>query len=286
MTVKHILLPLTGEATSADAAICGMTLAKQLGAHVTVGYEDELGPFYITPDFGLSAASYGLFYEQMQKVRQDRKKQARGYFDRAVGTTKLPIVSAPVCRQGSTMWIDDEGGNDAPISAFGALTDLVVLDAPGNRPSPPAWNVVEAALFGAHRPALIVPAGTTSINLSSALIAWNGSEQAAKAVEHALGMIPQNAKLTVLQIGELKPGRMSTEKLMDYLGWHCFEAELRQVDDRPHATSQIILDEAKGCGAGFIIMGAYTHSRTRELLLGGVTDFMLRQAPVPVLMAH
>jgi len=286
MSIKHILLPLTGEASSADAAICGMALAKQLQAHVTVGYEDELGPFYIVPDFGTSAASYGLFYEQMQKVRSDRKKQARAYFDRAVGAIKLPIVSAPTCKQGSTMWIDDEGGNDAPISAFGALTDLVVLDAPGNRRSPTAWNVVEAALFGAHRPALIVPTGITSIDLSHALIAWNGSEQAAKAVEHALHMIPEEAKLTVLQIGELKPGRMSAEKLMEYLGWHCFDAELCRVPDRPDGTSQAILDEAKRAGAGFIIMGAYTHSRTRELLLGGVTDFMLRQAPLPVLMAH
>jgi hypothetical protein len=112
MSVKHILLPLTGEASSADAAICGMALAKQLQAHVTVGYEDELGPFYIVPDFGASAASYGLFYEQMQKVRSDRKAQARAYFDQAVGTTKLPIVSAPTCKQGSTMWIDDEGGHE------------------------------------------------------------------------------------------------------------------------------------------------------------------------------
>jgi hypothetical protein len=286
MTVKHILLPLTGEATSADAAVCGLTLAKQLGAHVTAGYDDELGPMYIAPDFGASAANFGLFYEQMQRVRNERKAQARTYFDRAVGKTKLPIVSAPVCKQGSTMWIDDEDGNDAPIATFGALTDLVVLDSPGNRKSPPAWNVVEASLFGAHRPTLIVPSGTTSVDLSSALIAWNGSEQAAKAVEHALGLLPADAKITVLQIGELKPNRMSASKLMDYLGWHCFEAELRLVPDSPYETCQIILDEARRVGAGLIIMGAYTHSRTRELLLGGVTDFMLRHTPRPVLMAH
>jgi len=286
VTVKHILLPLTGEATSANAAVCALALAKQLDAHVTVGYEDELGPMCVSPDFGASAATYGLYYEKMQSVRQDRKKQARSYFDRAVGTTKLPIVSGPTCKQASTMWIDDEGGNDAPISAFGALTDLVILDAPGNRKSPPAWNVVEASLFGARRPTLIVPPGTTSVDMSNVLIAWNGSEQAAKAVEHALGMIPETAKVTVLKVGELKPGRMSVRNLMDYLGWHCFEAELRQVPDRAHATSQIILDEAQRAGAGIIVMGAYTHSRTRELLFGGVTDFMLRQSPLPVLMAH
>lgn len=286
MTIKHILVPLTGESSSADTAICGLTLAKTLGAHVTAGYEDQLGPMYVAADFGGTAAAYGMFYEQMQKMRLDRKKRARTHFDGAVKATSLPIVSAPVCKQGSTMWLDDEDGNDAPIASFGALTDLVVLEAPGNRRSPPAWHVVEEALFGARRPTLIVPPNTTSVDLSRALIAWNGSSEAANAVERALDLLPATAKLTVLQVGELKPGRMSSEKLVDYLGWHCFEADLRRVPDRPNETSEIILSEARRAGAGIIIMGAYTHSRTRELLLGGMTDYMLRSTPLPVLMAH
>ncbi len=184
------------------------------------------------------------------------------------------------------MWIEHKGGTDAPISAFGPLTDLIVLNAPGNTLSPAPWNVVEEALFGAHRPAMIVPYGTRAIDVTNALIAWNGSAEAANAVEHALDLLPPGAKITVLQIGELKPGRTSAEKLVDYLGWHCFEADLRRLPDRPNETYQIILDEARRVNAGFLVMGAYTHSRTRELLLGGVTDFMLRSTPLPVLMAH
>lgn len=286
MTIKHIVLPLTGEPGSADAALCGLTLAKMLGAHVAAGYEDELGPIYLTPDFGGSAAAYGLFYEQVQKARADRKRQARGHFDRAVKATSLPIVSDPVCRQSSTMWVDEEPGSGAPISSFGALTDLVVLESPANRRSAPAWNAVEAALFGARRPTLIVPSGTTSVDFSRVLVAWNGSSEAASAVERALDLLPPSARLTVLQVGNLKLGRMSSEKAVDYLGWHCFEAELRRVPDRKDETAQIILDEAQRAQAGLVIMGAYTHSRTREFLLGGVTDHMLRQASVPVLMAH
>jgi nucleotide-binding universal stress UspA family protein len=286
MAIRHILLPLTGESSSAAAAVCGLTLAKTLGAHVTAGYEDEMGPIYVAPDFGGTALAYGAFFEQLQKLRVQRKKIARGHFDRAVKATSLPIVSAPVCKQGSTMWLEDEAGSDAPIASFGPLTDLVVLEAPGNRRSPPAWHVVEEALFGARRPTLIVPPETTAVDLSRALIAWNGSSESADAVEHALNLLPETCKLIVLQIGDLKPGRMSSEKLMDYLGWHCFEAELRRVPDRKNETGQVILDEAARAGAGLIIMGAYTHSRTRELLLGGVTDHMLRQTTLPILMAH
>jgi nucleotide-binding universal stress UspA family protein len=286
MTIKHILLPLTGESNSADAAVCGLNVAKQLGAHVTAGYEDELGPMYFNAGMPGSVYNYATFYEPLQKARQERKATARQYFDRAVALTQLPIVSGPTCKQASTMWIDDRGGEDDPVSKLGALTDLVVLDAPGDRTSPVSWNVLEETLFNARRLALVVPTGTKSVDFSKPLIAWNGSAEAARAVECAIDLFPSDAKVTVLQVGALKPGRMPAKLLVEYLGWHCFETELRQVADKANATCQIILDAARDAGAGCIVMGAYTHSRTRQLLLGGVTDYMLRNPSLPMLLAH
>jgi nucleotide-binding universal stress UspA family protein len=35
-----------------------------------------------------------------------------------------------------------------------------------------------------------------------------------------------------------------------------------------------------------LVMGAYAHSPLRELILGGVTQFMLGHADLPVLMRH
>jgi nucleotide-binding universal stress UspA family protein len=35
-----------------------------------------------------------------------------------------------------------------------------------------------------------------------------------------------------------------------------------------------------------MVMGGYGHSRTRELILGGVTRFILQHMTVPVLMSH
>lgn len=286
MTIKHILLPLTGEAGSKDAAVCGLNLAKQLSAHVTVGYEDELGPIYVVPDYAGAAFSYGAFYEQFQKIREERKAQARKYFDAAVAATHIPIVSAPLCQQGSAMWVESRDGDRGRISAQSGLTDLVVLDAPGTRSSAVAWNVVEETLFAAHRLALIVPAGTTTVDFTKPLVAWNGSAEAAKTLQQAIALFPANAKVTILQIGDIKTGRIPAARAADYLGWHCFEVEVRQVKDRPHGTSQILAEEIGRTGATCVVMGAYSHSRTRELLLGGVTDFMLRSPTVPMIMAH
>lgn len=47
-----------------------------------------------------------------------------------------------------------------------------------------------------------------------------------------------------------------------------------------------ILGRVSDAGADLLVMGAYGHSRLRELMLGGVTATMLEQMTVPVLMSH
>jgi len=43
---------------------------------------------------------------------------------------------------------------------------------------------------------------------------------------------------------------------------------------------------AKDAGCDLVVMGGYGHGRVREMILGGVTRYMLASAPAPVLMAH
>jgi nucleotide-binding universal stress UspA family protein len=47
-----------------------------------------------------------------------------------------------------------------------------------------------------------------------------------------------------------------------------------------------ILSRAFDLGADLIVMGAYGHSRMRELVLGGATRTVLESMTVPVLMSH
>jgi nucleotide-binding universal stress UspA family protein len=285
VTIKTILVPLTGETTGKDAALCALKLAGQIGAHVTVGYEDGLGPTYVAPDFGGLAFSYRVFYEELQKARAERKALARTYFDQAIAATNIAIVSAPACQHGSAMWLDQKTTDGATLAALGGLSDLVVLGAPGSRLSPTSW-MVEETLFTLRRTALIVPPGTTTVDFSRPLLAWNGSPEAANALRQAMVLFPADARVTVLHIGDTKTGRIPAVSAAEYLKWHCFKAEIAWLGDRPQATAQIILEEAGRSAATCLVLGAYSHSRARELLLGGVTDSMLRAPKLPMIMAH
>jgi nucleotide-binding universal stress UspA family protein len=47
-----------------------------------------------------------------------------------------------------------------------------------------------------------------------------------------------------------------------------------------------LLAAASAFEADLLGMGAYSHSRLRQMILGGVTRHVLGHAAVPVLMAH
>jgi nucleotide-binding universal stress UspA family protein len=44
--------------------------------------------------------------------------------------------------------------------------------------------------------------------------------------------------------------------------------------------------EAHDAGADLLVMGAYSHSRLREIVFGGVTEDVLTGGRMPVVLAH
>ncbi len=287
MPVRHILAPVTGEAEGAHVPLCALHLAQRLSAHVTAGFSDSTTSFLAPPiDMAMAPGGYDVFYSALSAFRQEKRAQARAFFDTAVAATKVPIVSKPMCTQASTAWLDGDSPDRGPISTYGSLADLIVVNLPGERSGRVDWAVVESALFGARRPALVLPAGRTEVDFLRPVIAWNGSVEAANAVRGALDLFEPRSKIGILQIGRLREGFLPADRLVDDLGWHCLSAELHQVEDSPRRTGDIILREAKLLGASILVMGAYTHNRAREMILGGVTNHVLRHANIPLLLAH
>ena len=72
--------------------------------------------------------------------------------------------------------------------------------------------------------------------------------------------------------------------------------DITQPPSRPLVAASILsadfgrmADECRAVlegGADLLVMGAYTHSRMRQLILGGVTKHVLAEAAIPLLMIH
>jgi nucleotide-binding universal stress UspA family protein len=130
------------------------------------------------------------------------------------------------------------------------------------------------------------PAGT-------ALIAWNGSIEGANAVRASLGLLRAAEKVRVFEVAEETPGAKAFPgtKLLEYLSRQGVHAELT-VETSPtgdigaDVIAGMIIAQADGAGAAYIVMGAYSHSRVGEWIFGGVTRALLKDCPVPLVLAH
>ena len=85
-----------------------------------------------------------------------------------------------------------------------------------------------------------------------------------------------------------EPGRAADpQRLAGYLEWHGITASIRQVTVGHRQVSEALTESALEAGCDLLIMGGYGHSRVRELVLGGVTQDMLRKdTNLPILIAH
>jgi nucleotide-binding universal stress UspA family protein len=146
-------------------------------------------------------------------------------------------------------------------------------------------EIVSEALFDVHRPTLLIPPKTVHIERGGA-VAWNGSLEAATALERASDVLDRDALVTVIQVGDLRHGALPMEEAIAYLESRGFKTRPRLLPDQPHSTAEIILREARAFGAGILVAGAYTHSRIRETLLGGVTAALIGKAHMPVFLAR
>lgn len=164
--------------------------------------------------------------------------------------------------------------------------DLVVLgqrdpDRSGDLDAP------EDVILACGRPVLVVPyAGEFDRVGEQALVGWDASREATRAVHDALPFLAMSKATTLLTVDPDEDAREPSEDLVRHLARHGVRAaaEARESGDR--AVADVLLSWAGALGCDLIVMGAYGHSRLRETILGGVTRDMLRRMTLPVLMTH
>jgi nucleotide-binding universal stress UspA family protein len=173
------------------------------------------------------------------------------------------------------------------IAFHGRLADLVVVAPPAGKGDEDSDIAVETVLFETARPLLLAGTGAFRAVGGTALVAWNGSRESVHAVTAALPLLGRAARVVALGVDEEEESsRPRCEALCVYLARHGIAAEHAALSARGRPVARLLLEEAVERGADLLVMGAYGHSRLRELVLGGVTRQVLIEAVMPVLMAH
>lgn len=180
---------------------------------------------------------------------------------------------------------------DEAVAAQAALCDFVFLD--------PALadeaQVSDAPLRGAllQSPVGVVLNSAAIAPVLAArhpLIAWNTSQPSVRAVHRALPILKQAEAVTIALFDpdghHTTDGENPGADVASWLSRHGCNVTVQQYPSGGREIGECILEKAVETGADLIVMGAYSHSRLKERLLGGTTQTVIGQSRHPVLFAH
>lgn len=186
--------------------------------------------------------------------------------------------------------VDDEAA--AGITLHARYSDLVVLSQE-DRNEPligGAENFPEFVLLNCGRPVLIIPiAGQFPTVGKRVLVAWNGSRESTRAVTSSLPLLQQANQVDVAVINPDRESDLHGQEpgadIALYLARHGVKAQT-VLESAADDAGEGLLSLAADLSSDLLVMGAYGHSRFREILLGGVTRKILSSMTLPVLFAH
>jgi nucleotide-binding universal stress UspA family protein len=195
-------------------------------------------------------------------------------------------IAAPI--KGSTYTAAKTATLDAMV-AMGRCSDILVLGRPGADPENVAPATVEAALYECARAVMIAPPTAGSGMFNSIVVAWNGSFQAARALEYAMPFLEKASNVTLLIVGS-KPDDVGASYLARNLARTGINANIDAIDPGAvsgRARGRALLGYTHGKAADLLVMGAYGRGQVLSFLgLGGATGKVISACRVPLLMAH
>ena len=285
---RNVLVHVSDSERSRKVLSCAAMVAAAHGANLRAVHAVQ--PLYLgvglTPESAMIAAQHG------QEAERDRTAKARHL-----------VLEAS---RASGMSIEFESPRGDPVESISErswVADLAVVGQPFDEDMDgPSRRIASKVLVAAGCPVLFVPgAGFVESCGTRVLVAWSATRESARALRDALPMLQRAAAVEVLRFGPAAPGADEPlDGVVAYLQAHGVSATgavkpVREISFGERmltptvveaSIAELLLSHAADIDVDLIVMGGYGHTRTYELVLGGVTRTMLGSMTVPVLMSH
>lgn len=277
MTYKIIATILTGADQSKDGLDAAISMAERMDAHLDIYLvticHSETNTYYM-------GAEAVLIADQTREAISARDALEKWLERRMQGeVVRWSSVAATV--QGPAL--------KDYLARKLRFCDLVVLPRP-YQDNVEAANLVEACLFTAERPVLMIPQGCKAPETGGhILMGWNGGAEALAAARAALPILQQ---ADVADICIINPPVSAADRsdpggaMAQFLMRHGANSEVAVLSDDNQRVGDALLQYAKQIGAQMVVSGAYGHSRLREAVFGGATRRLLETADLPILMSR
>jgi nucleotide-binding universal stress UspA family protein len=293
MSIRTILVPLSGGAATEGTIETACRLAQRFGAHLEV-FHVRADPHDSLPLVAqdISAAVAAELIAIATRESEERAFKAKAAFDAAVLCHALPLRSKPLgmgqpaAGSPSVQWHEEIGDAASIIPRRARLNDLVVLGQSGRVVDKPSTDTPEETIVRGGRPVLLAPVRPAMPVGEVIAIAWNASAEAARAVAASLPFLYQAREIHILTASGGDEHAPDTE-LANYLAWHGIVGTAHGVRSLEGVgTGELLLAAARDYGADLLVMGGYGHAPWREMIFGGATRQIIGTSRLPILLAH
>lgn len=219
------------------------------------------------------------------KPQDDTKAStaARALYAQLAQSQGYDLLRNPRTKPGA-VWMEKTGSPHKVIGIMGPVADLLVVSRPSTKGGTIARLFLSASLLRSSRPVLVLPQTQKRPVGKRICIAWNQSVEAAQAVTAAMPLLVQADLVSIATCGSETLAGPKSGQLAAYLKYWGVKSE--HVSTRGTDESKEIIATYKSTGSDLLVMGAYSRNRMSQLVFGGVTDYMLKNASIPVLMLH
>jgi nucleotide-binding universal stress UspA family protein len=259
MAIRKILLPWEPAATPVATFTAAVMVARLWRAHLAV----------------VHVAANG-----------DRENASRILFKNLTAEHGLAVASArPDANEPTASFATVIGREpDIVVAHQARLADLIVVPHPAGDKEVSSSDVLHAVLFDSAKPVLIAPRTAPSTIGHRICLGWNGTAESSSAVMTALPWLQRAEAIRILWSEDYQRRGPLALELEQYLAAHGLAVDRAAFQAAGNVVGAGLLAAAKEFGCDLLVMGAYSHSRLRQWILGGVTRHVLERATVPLMM--
>ena len=273
MTIQDIVVYVDNDKDCENRLESATSLSKT--------FEARLSGLYLLQKISIPAYAGAYVPVEVFETNDEETEKLR---DKAEAVFTAKAVSQKIDSQFQAV----EGDVASELNRSSCYADLLIVPQRKNdRFDFNPYYQLSDVLLGAACPVLLLPdTKPPALPPQTALLAWNGERECARALKAAMPMLSKVTKIDIVSINDQGGENSDTKMITDHINRHGIKTEVHYLQGSHFDNGKALLTQATELGSEMLIMGAYGHSRIRELMLGGTTRHVLENTELPILFSH
>jgi nucleotide-binding universal stress UspA family protein len=221
-----------------------------------------------------SLAVYEQYYLAVQKENEEKQKMALSSLEQYQLKEHLH-------------WKHIFGNMNNVIASNCKFSDLIIISKDIANYDIDYNNAIYTSLFESSSPVVIVPENYHLAKpIKNISLGWDGSFKTARVIRSSLPLLQNATNINIITIGEAGKDTKTSDELVNYLKTMNINSNVITIEKVTNSTAETLHNKALELNSDLLIVGAFTHNKMRELVLGSVTKYLLKNTTIPVLMEH